>query len=70
MQSLAGKPVVFLDTCHSCRVLAGGGRRGTVDVGVLANELASAENGVMAYAFSTGREVSQEHANWRTASSS
>ena len=59
MHGLAGKSVVIMDTCHSVRVLECVRRRGRVDITAFVNELASAENGVVAYAPSTGREVSR-----------
>ncbi len=64
MRDLAGKSLVFLDTCHSGNVSLTK-TRGQVDVTSFVNELASAENGVVAYASSTGREVSQEHPDWQ-----
>ncbi len=61
--SVAGKAVFFTDTRHAGNVI-GGTRRGTVDVDGLANELASAENGVIVYTSSTGRQVSVEDPAW------
>lgn len=63
VQSLAGKTLFFIDTCHSGNVL--GGRRGLADDfnGVI-NELASAENGAVVFAASTGNQYSLEDAKW------
>ena len=63
VQSLAGKTLFFIDTCHSGNVL--GTRRGILDdiTGVV-NELASAENGAVVFAASTGNQYSLENAAW------
>jgi hypothetical protein len=60
--SLAGKSVLFVDTCHSGNVM--GTRRGVADITAVVNELASAENGVVVFASSTGRQYSLEDASW------
>jgi len=59
---LPGKTVLFVDTCHSGNVL-GTGRRGADITGVL-NELTSAENGVVVFTASTGRQYSLENPAW------
>ena len=64
LSSLAGKAVFFVDTCHSGNVI-GGTRRGDVDIDRVAGDLASAENGVVVFASSTGRQFSVERAEWR-----
>jgi hypothetical protein len=61
LRGLPGKAILFLDTCHSGQVLAsadGTKSRGVADVTAVVNELTAAENGVVAFASSTGREVS------------
>jgi hypothetical protein len=65
LANLAGKALFFIDTCHSGNIL-GGGRRavGTSHVTRVANELSSAENGVVVFSSSTGRQVSLEHKRW------
>jgi hypothetical protein len=63
LSGLAGKALAFLDTCHAADV-TGGRRRGTVDVTAVVNDLSSAENGVVVFASSTGREVSVERPEW------
>ncbi|HLL72221.1 MAG TPA: caspase family protein [Pyrinomonadaceae bacterium] len=65
--ALAGKTLFFIDTCHSGNVL-GGARRGLLgslgDLNGVVNELASAENGAVVFAASTGNQFSLEHAMW------
>ncbi|MDM8568522.1 caspase family protein [Thiotrichales bacterium HSG1] len=63
MVRLAGKRLLFLDTCHSGNVL--GTRRGIGDIDQIANSLSSAENGVVVFAASTGSQTSQEHTKWQ-----
>jgi WD40 repeat protein len=63
VQSLAGKTLFFIDTCHSGNVL--GGRRGLADdLNGVINELASAESGAVVFAASTGNQYSLEDAKW------
>jgi WD40 repeat protein len=65
MTGLAGKAILFLDSCHAAGVASGGtATRGDVDVNGFVNELASSENGVVVFGSSTGRELSQESAEW------
>ena len=60
--SLAGKAILFVDTCHSGNVM--GTRRGSADINAVVNELASAENGAVVFASSTGRQYSLEDKSW------
>jgi hypothetical protein len=61
LQSLTGKVLWFLDTCHA----GGAARRAPVDVNLLVNNVTAAENGgIVAFASSTGREVSVESSAW------
>jgi len=60
--ALAGKTVLFVDTCHSGNVM--GTRRGVADITAVVNELASAENGAGVFASSTGRQYAMEDAAW------
>lgn len=62
LASLAGKTVLFLDTCHSGNVM--GARRGGVDITGVVNDLTSAENGVVVFASSTGKQYSLEDSAW------
>jgi uncharacterized caspase-like protein len=69
LQALPSKVLAFLDTCHAGNVL-GSSKQRTLAVGAhgdinrMVNELTSAENGVVVFASSTGRETSQESAEW------
>jgi len=60
--AVAGKAVLFVDTCHSGNVM--GARRGASDITAIINELASAENGVVVFASSSGRQYSLEDRRW------
>jgi WD40 repeat protein len=60
--NLAGKTLVFVDTCHSGNVM--GTRKALGDVTSIANELSSAENGAVVFASSTGRQFSLEKPEW------
>jgi len=62
LNSLAGKALFFMDTCHSGNVM--GSRRAQTDITGMVNELASAENGVVVFASSTGKQYSLEDASW------
>ncbi|VFM95833.1 MAG: Putative peptidoglycan binding domain-containing protein [Candidatus Kentron sp. G] len=59
---LPGKSLVFIDTCHSGNIM--GARRGVADINAVIHDLASAENGVVVFASSSGRQYSLEHAKW------
>ena len=65
MGALAGKALMFLDACHSAAGLKTQGRRGPADITGVINELSSAENGIVMFASSTGREVSLEDTRWQ-----
>ena len=60
--SLAGKTILFIDTCHAGNVL--GARALAPDITGVVNELTSAENGAVVFASSTGRQYSFEDSNW------
>ena len=65
MGALAGKAILFLDTCHANAAVAGViVKRSPVDVNTLVNEFAKTENGVVTFASSQGRETSEESAAW------
>jgi WD40 repeat protein len=65
LSSLAGKAVFFVDTCHSGNAIGTAKTRG-LDNGVDAfvSDLASAENGVVVFTASTGRQFSLEDPAW------
>jgi WD40 repeat protein len=60
--SLAGKTILFIDTCHAGNVM--GARAVPPDITGIVNELASAENGAVVFASSTGKQYSFEDPNW------
>ena len=62
LASLAGKTILFVDTCHSGNIM--GARRGVADITGMVNELASAESGVIVFASSTGKQYSLEDRTW------
>jgi WD40 repeat protein len=63
LSNLAGKALFFVDTCHSGNVL--GGRRAiSAEITGVINELASAENGVVVFSSSTGKQYSLENPEW------
>ena len=65
LNALAGKAVFFVDTCHSGNALGTGRTRSMMSsTDAFANELASAENGVVVFTASTGRQLSQEDDGW------
>ena len=60
LQSLQGKVVWFLDTCHA----GSAAKRSRVDVNILVNTVSASENGgIVVFASSTGRQVSVESAD-------
>lgn len=61
--SLAGKTILFLDTCHAGNIM--GKRRGALDITGIVNELTSAENGAVVFASSTGNQYSVEDPAWK-----
>ena len=64
LAALPGKALFFVDTCHSGNVLGTGRRAVSNDLTAVVNELSSAENGVIVFAASTGRQVAQESPEW------
>jgi len=64
LASLPGKVLFFVDTCHSGNVLGTGRRSVRNDITAVVNELSSAENGVIVFAASTGRQDAQESREW------
>ncbi len=63
ISSIAGKTLFFVDTCHSGNVV-GGRKDEKTDVNGLINELASAENGAIVFAASSGTQSSIEDPAW------
>jgi len=65
LSSLAGKAVFFVDTCHSGNALGTAKTRGlNNDVNAFVNDLSSAENDVVVFTASTGRQSSLEDPAW------
>lgn len=65
VENIAGKVVLFVDSCHSGNVFGTAKSRGNLtDINGFVNELSSAENGAIIFAASTGRQVSFEDAAW------
>ena len=64
LANLAGKALFFFDTCHSGNVLGARTRSAANDVRGVVSELASAENGVVVFSSSTGRQPSFEDVAW------
>jgi WD40 repeat protein len=64
VSAIAGKALFFVDTCHSGNSLGLAGRRGTLDINIVINDLASAQNGVVVFSGSTGSESSYERPEW------
>jgi len=60
--SMAGKTILFIDTCHAGNVM--GARAVATDITGIVNELASAENGAVVFASSTGKQYSFEDSEW------
>ena len=64
LSHVAGKALFFFDTCHSGSVMSGR-RAAPTDINGFVSELASAENGLVVFAASTGREFAQERDEWQ-----
>jgi len=64
LNSIAGKALFFIDTCHSGNALGTAKTRGFTDINAVVSDLASAENGVVVFTASTGRQFSQESPAW------
>jgi len=62
LAAIAGKALLFVDTCHSGNIM--GTRRAVADINAVVNELASAEVGTVVFASSTGRQYSLEDPAW------
>ena len=63
VENLPCKIAFFLDTCHSGNAL--GTKGGVASLTEVINELASAENGAVVFASSTGRQRSLEKNDWQ-----
>ena len=71
LSNIPGKRIAFLDTCHAGNMLGvpqiprSAARRFFVNLDALVLELSSAENGVIAFASSTGEQDSLESREWQ-----
>jgi uncharacterized caspase-like protein len=63
LRSIRGRTLFFVDTCFSGNVI-GDVRTSGRELSRMANTLASAENGVVVFAASSGRQESEEKAAW------
>jgi uncharacterized caspase-like protein len=64
LNALAGKALLFLDACHAGAVSGTSKTRGGVDINSVVNEFTRSERGVVVFAASTGRQLSQENSTW------
>jgi WD40 repeat protein len=61
LASIAGKVILFADACHSGNIM---GKRRSIDTTGLIQELNDAENGVVVFTSSTGKQYSLEDKAW------
>jgi hypothetical protein len=64
LNALAGKALLFLDACHAGAMAGGNKTRGGLDINAVVNEFTRTERGVVVFAASTGRQLSQEDSAW------
>lgn len=64
LSRLPGKLLLMADTCHSGNILGRLRRGQSNDPTAALNDLASAENGIVVFASSTGQQVSMESQEW------
>ncbi len=65
LRSIAGKVLLFLDTCHSGNVMGQWNLRGDADLDTFIREINTADSGVVVFAASTGRQSSKESSQWQ-----
>jgi WD40 repeat protein len=63
LRNVAGRALFFVDTCFAGNVV-GSLKDRNREVSRFVNDLASAENGVVVFASSSGRQVSEENDDW------
>ena len=61
---LPGKVLFFIDACHSGNVMGSPRRAAAADIDQVANDFSAAENGIIVFASSTGRQYSLENPAW------
>lgn len=64
LHSLPGKVLVFLDTCFAGQMMRQQ-ERAPLDLERFVQDLVSADNGVVVFASSSGKQTAQESADWR-----
>lgn len=64
LEGINGKTMLFIDTCFSGNLLEEKADDSTPDIDHFANELADIESGVIVFASSTGRQLSNEDPDW------
>jgi uncharacterized caspase-like protein len=62
---LPGKALLFADTCHSGNIMGSQRNGDMADMDKIAADLSAAENGVVIFASSTGRQYSTENDRWQ-----
>ena len=65
LESLAGKAIFFVDSCHAGNAVGKRTKSFQPSLTSMINDLASAENGVVVFTASTGRQVAQEDDAWQ-----
>jgi WD40 repeat protein len=63
LRRIRGRALFFVDTCFAGNVV-GNPRSSNRELARLANDLASAENGIVVFASSSGRQLSEENDEW------
>ena len=65
LELVAGKAIVFLDACHSGAVGTSQARGlGATNINDVVKDMANADNGIVLFTASTGKQVSLEDAAW------
>ncbi len=63
LAGMKGRALLFIDTCYAGGAI-GSFRSASRELAALANNLAASENGVIVFASSTGRQLSEENDAW------
>jgi uncharacterized caspase-like protein len=64
LRAISGKAVVFIDSCHAGQIYGNSQTRGSNSQDAFRDELDKAENGIVVFAASTGRQLSIESKDW------
>ena len=66
LEQVPGKTIVFLDACHSGAIVAGSSARGlgAFNVNDVVKDMANADNGIVLFTASTGKQLSLENPVW------